>query len=50
MKVGIMGTGMVGSTAANVLIMSGVGREIGLVDINNERAQAIKGLDAEAAA
>ena len=32
MKVGAVGTGMVGSTAAYALVMRGVGREIVLVD------------------
>jgi L-lactate dehydrogenase len=50
MKVGIVATGMLGSTAAYALVMRGVGREIVMVDINTERAEAIKGLDAEAAA
>jgi L-lactate dehydrogenase len=40
MKVGIVGTGMVGSTAAYALVMRGVGREIVMVDINRERARA----------
>jgi L-lactate dehydrogenase len=40
MKVGIVGTGMVGSTAAYALIMRGVGREIVLIDINQARTQA----------
>ena len=40
MKVGIVGCGMVGSTSAYALVMSGVGREIVLVDINHERAEA----------
>jgi L-lactate dehydrogenase len=40
MKIGIVGTGFVGSTAAYALIMSGVGREIVLVDLNLKRAQA----------
>ena len=40
MKVGIVGTGMVGATAAYALIMRGVGREIVLVDKNVDRAQA----------
>jgi L-lactate dehydrogenase len=40
MKVGVVGTGMVGSTAAYALVMRGVGREIVMVDINRERAQA----------
>ena len=40
MKVGIIGTGMVGSTAAYALIMRGVGREIVLVDLDEKRARA----------
>ena len=40
MKIGIVGTGMVGSTAAYALVLRGVGREIVLVDINQKRAQA----------
>src|SRR5262245_49139194 len=40
MKVGIVGCGMVGSTSAYALVMSGVGREIVLVDLNEARAQA----------
>jgi L-lactate dehydrogenase len=40
MKVGIVGTGMVGSTAAYAMVMRGVGREIVLVDLNMERARA----------
>jgi L-lactate dehydrogenase len=40
MKVGIVGTGMVGATAAYAMVMRGVGREIVLVDRNTERAQA----------
>jgi L-lactate dehydrogenase len=40
MKVGIVGTGFVGSTAAYALVMQGVGREIVLVDKNAERAGA----------
>ncbi len=40
MKVGIVGAGLVGATAAYALIMRGVGREIVLVDKNEERAQA----------
>jgi L-lactate dehydrogenase len=40
MKVGIVGTGMVGATAAYALIMRGVGREIVLIDINQARTQA----------
>ncbi len=40
MKIGIVGTGYVGSTAAFALVMQGVGREVVLVDLNRERAQA----------
>ena len=40
MKVGIIGTGLVGSTAAYALVMRGVGREIVLVDLNRQRAKA----------
>jgi L-lactate dehydrogenase len=40
MKVGIVGTGLVGSTAAYALVMQGVGREVVLVDKNAARAQA----------
>lgn len=40
MKVGIVGCGFVGSTAAYALVMEGVGREIVLVDLDNKRAQA----------
>ena len=40
MKVGIIGSGLVGSTAAYALLMRGIGREIVLVDRNTARAQA----------
>lgn len=40
MKVGIVGTGMVGATAAYALVMQGIGRQIVLVDLNKERAAA----------
>jgi L-lactate dehydrogenase len=40
MKVGIIGAGRVGSTAAFSLIMRGVGREIVLVDVDKARANA----------
>src|SRR4051812_44675727 len=40
MKVGIVGSGFVGATAAYALVMQGVGREIVLVDKNLERASA----------
>ena len=39
-KIGIVGSGFVGATAAYAMVMAGVGREIMLVDINTERAQA----------
>ena len=40
MKIGIVGCGMVGSSSAFALVMSGVGREIVLVDLNRARAEA----------
>jgi len=40
MKIGIIGSGLVGSTAAYAMVMRGIGREIVLVDINRKRAQA----------
>jgi L-lactate dehydrogenase len=40
MKVGIVGCGTVGSTSAFALVMRGVGRELVLVDVNRERAEA----------
>lgn len=40
MKVGIVGAGLVGSTAAYAMVMKGVGREIVVVDLSRERAQA----------
>lgn len=40
MKVGIVGSGFVGATAAYALVMQGVGREIVLVDKNEARAAA----------
>jgi L-lactate dehydrogenase len=40
MKIGIVGSGLVGATAAYALVMRGIGREIVLVDKNTKRAQA----------
>jgi len=40
MKVGVVGSGMVGATAAFAIVMQGVAREVVLVDINQARAQA----------
>lgn len=40
MKVGVVGAGLVGSTAAYALVMRGIGREIVMVDKNEKRAQA----------
>jgi L-lactate dehydrogenase len=40
MKVGVVGSGLVGATAAYALVMRGVGREIVLVDKNDARAVA----------
>jgi len=39
-KIGIVGTGYVGATAAYALVMRGVGSEIVLVDINRQRSEA----------
>lgn len=40
MKIGIVGCGFVGATAAYAMVMNGVGRELVLVDINRARAEA----------
>jgi L-lactate dehydrogenase len=40
MKIGIVGSGFVGSTAAYALVMQGIGRQVMLVDLNKARAQA----------
>lgn len=40
MKVGIVGSGFVGATAAYAMVMRGVGREIVLVDANEKRSLA----------
>ncbi len=40
MKIGIVGSGYVGSTAAYALVMQGIGREIVMVDLDRKRAQA----------
>ncbi len=40
MKIGIVGSGLVGSTAAYALVMQGVGRSVVLVDRNADRARA----------
>lgn len=40
MKIGIVGIGLVGATAAYALVMRGVGREIVLVDVDESRARA----------
>lgn len=40
MKIGVVGCGLVGATSAYALVMSGVGREIVLVDLKRERAEA----------
>ena len=40
MKVGIIGAGQVGATAAYAMISQGIGREIILVDLDQERARA----------
>ncbi len=40
MKIGIVGSGAVGATTAYALVMRGIGRELVLVDLNKQRAQA----------
>jgi L-lactate dehydrogenase len=40
MKVGVVGSGLVGATAAYALVMQGVGREIVLIDKNADRSAA----------
>jgi L-lactate dehydrogenase len=40
MKIGVVGAGLVGSTSAYAMVMTGVGSEIVLVDKNEKRAQA----------
>lgn len=40
MKVGIVGAGLVGSTAAYAMVMQGVGTEIVVVDLNEKAALA----------
>jgi L-lactate dehydrogenase len=40
MKIGIVGCGFVGATAAYAMVMSGIGRELVLVDLNRKRAEA----------
>ncbi len=40
MKIGIIGSGFVGSTSAYAMLIRGIGREIVLVDLNKARAQA----------
>ncbi len=40
MKIGIVGSGLVGSTAAYAMVMNGVGRELVLIDIDEKRAEA----------
>ena len=40
MKVGVVGTGMVGSMAAYAVAMTGAAHELVLVDINQKLAQA----------
>jgi L-lactate dehydrogenase len=37
MKIGIVGSGMVGATAAYAMVMRGIGREIVLVDKDSKR-------------
>lgn len=40
MKIGIIGCGFVGATAAYAMTLRGVGREIVLIDVNKDRAEA----------
>lgn len=40
MKIGVVGCGLVGATAAYALVMRGIGREIVLVDKNRARAES----------
>lgn len=40
MKIGIVGCGFVGSTAAYAMVMNGVGRELVMIDRNRARAEA----------
>lgn len=40
MKIGIVGSGLVGSTAAYAMVMRGIGRQIVLVDLDKARARA----------
>jgi L-lactate dehydrogenase len=40
MKIGIVGCGLVGSTAAYAIVLRGIAREVVLVDLNQVRAQA----------
>lgn len=40
MKIGIIGSGFVGATSAYAMVMRGVGREIVLVDLDRQRAEA----------
>lgn len=40
MKIGIVGCGFVGATAAYAMVMNGVGRELVMVDVNEKRAAA----------
>jgi L-lactate dehydrogenase len=39
-KIGVVGTGFVGATAAYAIVMRGIGSELVLVDVNQARAQA----------
>src|SRR5271166_5441071 len=40
MKIGVVGSGLIGATAAYSLVMRGIGREIVLVDMDLPRAEA----------
>jgi L-lactate dehydrogenase len=41
-KIGIVGAGFVGATAAYALVMRGIGSKLVLVDLNQARARAVK--------
>ncbi|MBX3065931.1 MAG: L-lactate dehydrogenase [Anaerolineae bacterium] len=40
MKIGVVGSGLVGATAAYAIVMRGIGRAVVLVDLNMDRSQA----------
>ncbi|MBI4964465.1 MAG: NAD(P)-binding protein [Desulfomonile tiedjei] len=42
MKVGVVGSGLVGATSAYALVMTGVGSEIVLLDKNKDRTKSCR--------